>query len=82
MMGDLGVGMMAWLNIIAIWILHKPAIQALKDYELQKKQLGSGKKAIYKPNHWQVSKQNGRQLISFCSIVNKQERCFFSFCYH
>ncbi|MEJ7393569.1 alanine:cation symporter family protein, partial [Staphylococcus saprophyticus] len=24
MMGDLGVGMMAWLNIIAIWILHKP----------------------------------------------------------
>lgn len=50
MMGDLGVGMMAWLNIIAIWILHKPAIQALKDYELQKKQLGSGKKAIYKPD--------------------------------
>ena len=36
MMGDLGVGMMAWLNIIAIWILHKPAINALKDYEQQK----------------------------------------------
>ena len=34
--GDLGVGMMAWLNIIAIWILHKPAINALKDYEQQK----------------------------------------------
>jgi AGCS family alanine or glycine:cation symporter len=50
MMGDLGVGMMAWLNIIAIWILHKPAINALKDYEQQKKQLGSGKMAIYKPD--------------------------------
>ena len=22
--GDLGVGLMAWLNIIAIWILHNP----------------------------------------------------------
>ena len=50
MMGDLGVGMMAWLNIIAIWILHKPAINALKDYEKQKNDLGSGKKAIYKPD--------------------------------
>ncbi len=50
MMGDLGVGMMAWLNIIAIWILHKPAINALKDYEKQKKKLGSGKRAIYRPD--------------------------------
>ncbi len=33
--GDLGVGLMAWLNIIAIWILHKPAVNALKDYEIQ-----------------------------------------------
>ncbi len=49
MMGDLGVGMMAWLNIIAIWILHKPAINALKDYE-SKEKLGSGKRAIYKPD--------------------------------
>lgn len=50
LMGDLGVGMMAWLNIIAIWILHKPAMHALKDYEQQKKRLGSGKYAIYKPD--------------------------------
>ena len=35
-MGDLGVGMMAWLNIIAIWILHKPALRALRDFEIQK----------------------------------------------
>ncbi|MEB6302309.1 alanine:cation symporter family protein [Mammaliicoccus sciuri] len=48
-MGDLGVGMMAWLNIIAIWILHKPALRALRDFEIQKKQKGSGYYAIYKP---------------------------------
>jgi len=28
---------MAWLNIIAIVLLYKPAINALKDYERQKK---------------------------------------------
>jgi len=49
-MGDLGVGMMAWLNIIAIWILHRPAIDALKDYESQMKRLGSGNYAIYHPD--------------------------------
>jgi AGCS family alanine or glycine:cation symporter len=39
-MGDIGVGMMAWLNIIGILIIFfmsKPAIKALKDYEEQKK---------------------------------------------
>lgn len=32
---DLGVGIMAWLNIIAILILRKPALEALHDYESQ-----------------------------------------------
>jgi len=39
-MGDIGVGMMAWLNIIGIIIIFfmsKPAIKALKDYEAQQK---------------------------------------------
>jgi len=39
-LGDIGVGVMAWLNIIAILILFfmsKPAIKALKDYEAQRK---------------------------------------------
>ena len=38
-MGDVGVGLMAWLNIIGILIIFfiaKPAIKALKDYEKQK----------------------------------------------
>jgi AGCS family alanine or glycine:cation symporter len=29
---------MAWLNIIAILIIQKPALLALRDYEAQKKQ--------------------------------------------
>jgi len=36
-LGDLGVGMMAWLNIIAIILLSRPALRALRDYEKQRK---------------------------------------------
>lgn len=38
--GDIGVGMMAWVNVIGILIiffLHKPTITCLRDYEAQKK---------------------------------------------
>lgn len=37
-LGDIGVGSMAWLNIIAILFLTKPTLAILKDYETQKKQ--------------------------------------------
>ena len=39
-LGDLGVGLMAWINIVAILIIFfmaRPAIKALKDYEAQRK---------------------------------------------
>ncbi len=39
-LGDIGVGLMAWLNIVGIIIiffLSKPAILALRDYEAQRK---------------------------------------------
>ncbi|RQW76653.1 alanine:cation symporter family protein [Lysinibacillus composti] len=36
--GDLGLGLMVWINVIAILILMKPALLALKDYEQQKAQ--------------------------------------------
>ena len=45
-LGDMGVGLMAWLNIIAILLLQKPALQSLKDYERQQKE---GKDPIYVP---------------------------------
>ena len=45
-LGDVGVGIMAWLNIIAILIIQKPALIALKDYETQKK---DGKDPVFDP---------------------------------
>jgi len=39
-LGDIGVGVMAWMNIIGIiliFIAGRPAIKALRDYEAQKK---------------------------------------------
>ncbi|MEO8058117.1 MAG: alanine/glycine:cation symporter family protein [Burkholderiales bacterium] len=46
-LGDVGVGVMAWLNIIAILILQKPALACLKDYEAQKK---AGLDPIFDPD--------------------------------
>ncbi|MEO8795135.1 MAG: alanine/glycine:cation symporter family protein [Daejeonella sp.] len=45
-LGDMGVGIMAWLNVIAIIILQKPALKAFKDYEEQKAQ---GKDPVFDP---------------------------------
>ncbi|WP_099022572.1 alanine/glycine:cation symporter family protein [Mycolicibacterium palauense] len=36
-LGDIGVGLMAWLNVVGIIILQQPAYKALRDYEKQKK---------------------------------------------
>jgi AGCS family alanine or glycine:cation symporter len=36
-MGDIGVGLMAWLNIIAILLLSRAGLATLKDYERQRK---------------------------------------------
>lgn len=45
-LGDIGVGLMAWLNICAILLLRKPALLALKDYQLQKQK---GKDPVFRP---------------------------------
>lgn len=45
-LGDIGVGSMAWLNIIAILLLTKPALRVLKDYERQKRE---GKDPVFDP---------------------------------
>ena len=37
-LGDIGVGVMAWINVVAILILSPKALRTLKDYEKQKKQ--------------------------------------------
>jgi AGCS family alanine or glycine:cation symporter len=45
-LGDIGVGIMAWLNVVAILILRKPALRALKDYQAQRK---AGKDPVFDP---------------------------------
>jgi AGCS family alanine or glycine:cation symporter len=35
-MGDLGVGLMAWLNIVAVLLMRNTAFKCLRDYEAQK----------------------------------------------
>ncbi|MCX7556514.1 alanine/glycine:cation symporter family protein [Xanthomonadaceae bacterium JHOS43] len=46
-LGDIGVGLMAWLNIVAILILQKPALACLRDFEAQKK---AGKDPTFDPD--------------------------------
>ena len=36
-LGDIGVGLMAWINVVAIFIMQKPAFLCLADYDAQKK---------------------------------------------
>ena len=45
-LGDIGVGIMAWINIIAILILFPKAIKTLRSYE---KQVKEGKEPIFDP---------------------------------
>ncbi|RFB13645.1 alanine:cation symporter family protein [Bacillus sp. HNG] len=56
-MGDIGLGIMVWLNLIAILLLFKPASIALKDYEQQLKQgidpvFNSSKYGIKNADFW------------------------------
>ncbi|MCU9614976.1 alanine:cation symporter family protein [Caldibacillus lycopersici] len=56
--GDIGLGLMVWLNLIAIVFLYKPAIQALKDYEIQKKKgldprYNSSKLGVKNADYWE-----------------------------
>ncbi|MCM3570201.1 sodium:alanine symporter family protein [Neobacillus mesonae] len=44
--GDLGIGSMAWINIITLVFLSKQAFKILKDYENQKKE---GKDPVFDP---------------------------------
>ncbi len=43
-LGDIGVGAMAWLNLIAIFLLRKPAIKAFNDYRMQR---NAGKDPVF-----------------------------------
>lgn len=67
-LGDIGVGIMAWLNLIAIILLHKPAMRALKDYHSQ---LKAGKDPIFSPkelniknaDEWEKPEQPAKEKV-------------------
>lgn len=67
MLGDIGVGIMAWLNIVAIILLRKPALRALKDYQAQRK---AGLDPVFDPKKlginnaelWEKDTQEDKEL--------------------
>lgn len=72
-MGDIGLGIMVWLNLIAILLLFKPANIALKDYEEQLKQgkdpeFNSSKYGIENADFWkngyEKSKEKNEENVS------------------
>ena len=50
-LGDIGVGTMAWINLIAILLLSPKALRALRDYEKAKKQ---GEEPKFDPSELEI----------------------------
>ncbi|MBA4538598.1 alanine:cation symporter family protein [Bacillus aquiflavi] len=69
-LGDIGLGVMVWLNLFAIILLLKPSLIALKDYEQQKKEgkdpiFDSQKLGIKNADFWEdYSKRENKQDAS------------------
>lgn len=55
-MADLGVGLMAWVNIIAILVLWKKVKAILDDYEAQKKK---GQDPMFDPAKFGIKDDTG-----------------------
>ena len=51
-LGDIGVGTMAWINIIAILLLSPKALRSLRDYERQKR---LGVEPVFDPKSLNIS---------------------------
>ncbi|PRS35657.1 sodium:alanine symporter [Bacillus sp. RJGP41] len=69
-LGDAGLGITVWLNIIAILILAKPALITLKDYENQKKQgildpvFDPKALGIKNADYWEEEHKRGKECAS------------------
>lgn len=60
-LGDIGVGLMAWLNIIAILLLTKVGLATLKDYEERKR---AGKPICFDPKKLNIPRAELWETIS------------------
>jgi AGCS family alanine or glycine:cation symporter len=54
-LGDMGVGLVAWLNLVAIILLRKPALKALRDYQRQRK---AGIEPVFDPEALGITNAN------------------------
>ena len=50
-LGDIGVGTMAWINIVSILLLSRMAFRSLRSYERQKK---AGKEPVFDPDELKI----------------------------
>lgn len=63
--GDVGLGLMVWVNILGMLLMVKPAMVALKDYEMQRK---AGKDPVFNPE------QLGIKNADFWMAYNKEHQ--------
>lgn len=72
-MGDIGVGIMAWLNIIVIVLLQKPALKALADYEAQR---AAGLEPVFHPERLGITNAgywNGNRAETNLELENEDD---------
>ena len=76
-MGDIGIGMMAWVNFIAILLLQGIAFKCLRDYEEQK-HLGldptfdPAKLGITNAEYWTESQRETNTILEKSSGVDNR----------
>lgn len=74
-LGDIGVGLMAWLNLVAIVLLRNVAFKCLRDYEAQKK-LGKDPQfdplalGIANAHYWETRVAEGKRSDAAAKDVN------------
>jgi AGCS family alanine or glycine:cation symporter len=75
-LGDLGVGLMAWLNLVAILLLRNVAFKCLRDYEAQK---AAGKDPQFDPvalgiknaDYWEQRVAAGKKRVDAAEEAEK-----------
>lgn len=67
-MGDTGVGIMTWVNIVAVVLLSPIAFRIIKDYDMQRK---AGLDPIFDPKTVGISDENG---VWSEYVIKKKER--------
>jgi AGCS family alanine or glycine:cation symporter len=70
-LGDIGVGAMAWINIIAILLLSPKALRALRSYEKQKK---TGQEPVFNPQELNIQNADFWEKADHPTPHSEEER--------